>query len=78
MISRYPKDHNVGKAKLALALNYESQNKPEQALKIYTELTQGAPYSSSGSEAGMRLEELLQKHPDLAPTNAAAFRPTKR
>ena len=77
VISRYPKDHNVGKAKLALALNYENQNKPEQAFKIYTELTQGAPYSSSGAEAGMRLEELLHKHPNLAPTNAAGFKPIK-
>ncbi len=77
VISRYPKDHNVGRAKMGLALNYENQNKPEQAQKIYTELTQGASYNSSSTEAGRRLEELLLKHPNLAPTNTSAFQPTK-
>ncbi|MBI3853695.1 MAG: tetratricopeptide repeat protein [Verrucomicrobia bacterium] len=74
VISRFPRDHTVGQAKLALALIYENQNKPEQAQKLYAELTQGTAYSSSGAEAGMRLEELLLKHPGLAPTNAPPSR----
>ena len=77
VISRYPKDHNVGQAKLALALIYENQNKPEQAQKIYSELTQGTAFSSSGAEAGMRLEDLLLKHPNLAPTNSSTFKTIK-
>jgi TolA-binding protein len=72
VISRYSKDHNVSQAKLALAQIYENQHKPELAQKIYTELTQVTAYSSSSAEAGMRLEELLLKHPNLAPTNNSA------
>jgi TolA-binding protein len=74
VISRFPRDHNVIQAKLALALIYENQNKPELAQKIYEELTQFTAYSSSSAEAGMRLEELLLKHPDLAPTNSSGFK----
>jgi len=74
VVSRYSKDHNVSQAKLALALIYENQNKPELAQKIYAELTQVTAYSSASAEAGMRLEELLLKHPNLAPTtNSAAI-----
>ncbi len=69
VISRFPRDYSVGQAKLGLATNYENQNKPEMAQQIYAELTQGSAYSSASVEAGMRLEELLLKYPNLAPTN---------
>jgi len=77
VISRYPKDHAVDRAKLTLGLIYENQNKPDLAQKIYSELTRVTAYSSSSAEAGMRLQELLLKHPNLTPTNTSTFITTK-
>jgi Uncharacterized protein conserved in bacteria len=56
---------NVGpQAKFALARYYEAQGKPELARPLFEEVAR-EQYSSLGSEAGIRLEELLVKHPNL-------------
>lgn len=65
-------DHHAGEpvipqAKFALARLYEAQNKLELAHNYYEELNKAEPYSSIGSEAGMRAEELVAKNPSLAP-----------
>ncbi len=77
---RYSNSAIIDEAKLNLARLYENQNKPADAFKLYEELakiTQSNPYSGIGNEAGVHMEELLQKHPELAPpkTNAPAMIP---
>lgn len=66
LIDRHPADNAVPQARFALARLYEAQNKPEQARSLYEEVERGNPYSSVGSEAGMRLEELKLKFPQLS------------
>ena len=74
---RFPNDPILDQAKLALARLQESQN-PKEALALYDDLLKANQYGGIGSEAGMRREDLLQKHPDLAPkTNAPVFTPPK-
>lgn len=56
---------NVGpQAKFALARYYEVQGKPELARPLYEEVAR-EQYTSIGSEAGIRLEELFRAHPNL-------------
>jgi len=44
---------------------------------LFEDLARTDPYGSLGSEAGMRLEELRKKHPELVvvPTNAPTVTP---
>jgi TolA-binding protein len=72
LIDRLPADHVLPQARFALARLYEAQNKPELARNLFEQVEQGNPYSSLGSEAGMRLEELKTKFPQLAPPIAPA------
>ena len=68
---RYANSTVVDTAKLNTARLLE-QSKPAEALKLYEELmkiAQANPYSSLGNEAGLRMEELLKAHPELAKTN---------
>ena len=84
LIDRLPAAHVLPQARFALARLYEAQNKPEQARSLFEEVERNNPYSSLGSEAGMRLEELKAKYPNLAapsapmPTNALPLQPQKR
>lgn len=57
----------VSQAKFALARLYVAQSKPELALPLYEDIAKSEPYTSVGSEAGMRAEELKQKYPQLVP-----------
>src|SRR5882724_4650725 len=66
---RFPTDSVVDEAKLALARLYEKGNLGE-AYKLYTELASAGQQSGIGSEAGIRLADLMEKYPDLAKTNA--------
>jgi tetratricopeptide (TPR) repeat protein len=58
----------VPQAKFSLASLYEAQNKFDQARSLFEDVARNG-YSSVGSEAGMRLEELKASHPELF-TNA--------
>ena len=65
-------DHHLGEnvlpqARFALARLYEAQTDPEKARTLFEEVERDNPYGSLGSEAGMRLEELKLKYPNLAP-----------
>jgi TolA-binding protein len=65
-------DPSVPQAKFALARLYEGQGKPELARTLFEDVARSEPYSSLGSESGMRLEELKLKHPELfAPSPTA-------
>ena len=66
LIDRHSSENVVPQAKFALARLYEAQNKPEQAKALFEDVARGDAYSSIGSEAGMRLEELKIKYPQLA------------
>jgi len=58
-------DPAVPQAKFALARLYEAQGKPELARTYFEDVWRAEHDNSIGSEAGMRLEELKQKHPEL-------------
>jgi tetratricopeptide (TPR) repeat protein len=65
IVDRHGNENVAPQARFALARLYEAQNKPEQARALFEELARSDPYGSLGSEAGMRLEELRVKHPEL-------------
>ena len=65
-------DPSVPQAKFALGRIYEAQGKPEMARTYFEDVARAEPYGSIGSEAGMRLEELKQKHPELFAAPAPA------
>jgi tetratricopeptide (TPR) repeat protein len=65
LVDRRPNESVVPQAKFALARLYEAQGKVEQAKTYYEDLNRSDAYGSIGSEAGMRLEELLAKNPQL-------------
>lgn len=66
LIARRNAELEAPQAKFALARLYEAQNNWEAARTLFEEVAR-QPYSSLGSEAGMRLEELQMKHPSLPP-----------
>jgi len=68
LVDRHPSEIVVPQAKFALGRLYESQKQPELAKKCFEEVARGDSYGSIGSEAGMRLEELKLKYPNLTPT----------
>lgn len=84
LIDRHPTDAVLPQARFALARRYEAQNKPELARTLFEEVERNNPYGSLGSEAGMRLEELKVKYPNLAAssvpptTNTLPLQPQKR
>jgi TolA-binding protein len=80
LIDRRPTDYVLPQARFALARLYETQNRPELARSLFEEVARNNPYGSLGSEAGIRLEELKIKYPNLVapvtptPTNAMPFK----
>jgi TolA-binding protein len=73
LIARHPNDSAAPQAKFALGRIYESQGKAEQARDMFEAVEKEAPMTSLGNEAGMRVEELKTKYPNLFP---AAVAPT--
>jgi tetratricopeptide (TPR) repeat protein len=67
---RYAKSSVMDQTKLSLGRLYEEQNKPAQAIELYDELVKANQYGGIGSEAGLRMEDLLLQHPELRKTNA--------
>jgi|ERR1051326_849278 TolA-binding protein len=65
LTEHHSNDPAVPQAKFALARLYEAQGKPELARSLFEEVARGDSQGSIGSEAGMRLEELKMKHPEL-------------
>ncbi|HEY5909449.1 MAG TPA: tetratricopeptide repeat protein [Verrucomicrobiae bacterium] len=72
LISRHPADSVIPQAKFSLGGLYEVQKRPELARDMYEQVERESRMSILGSEAGMRLEELAEKNPNLA---AAALTP---
>jgi tetratricopeptide (TPR) repeat protein len=67
LIDHHPGEAILPQARFALARLYEAQNEPEKARTLFEEVERDNPYGSLGSEAGMRLEELRLKYPNLSP-----------
>ena len=65
-------DARHAQARSALARLYEAQNQPDKALQLYRELARSESYSSFGLEAGIRMQDLLAKHPELNKAPAVA------
>ena len=72
LVDHHPGESVIPQAKFALARLYEAQGKLEQARIYFEELNRTEPYGSLGSEAGMRLEELMSKNPGLVPKPVTA------
>ena len=70
VVSSYGTDPVAHQAKLAMAVVYQARKQPAQAVKIYEELSRAVPPTPLNSEARLLLDELIKKHPELAPTNA--------
>jgi hypothetical protein len=70
VVNRFTGSVVVAPARLVLARLYEARNDFASALRIYDELTRPNAQSGWSSEAAMRREQLLSKHPELVKTNA--------
>ena len=66
-IDHHPNEVGVPQAKFALARLYQAQNRPKEAHALYTDVEKTDPYGSLAPEAGMRIEEIQAKNPELAP-----------
>jgi len=75
LIDHHPGENIIPQARFALARLYEAQNKPELARPLFEDVARGDPYGSLGSEAGMRLEELKVKNPNLFAPPPSALMP---
>jgi TolA-binding protein len=71
IIEHHPSDNIVPLAKFSLAQLYEAQNKLEQARDIYLTLARPGPFNTIATESNLRLEDLIQAHPELAPPRPA-------
>jgi TolA-binding protein len=76
LVDRRPNDNVIPQAKFALARLYEAQGRFDQSRILFEEVARNNPMASIGSEAGIRLEELMARHPELAPKPAAPATPT--
>jgi predicted negative regulator of RcsB-dependent stress response len=75
LLVRYPGSSTANQAKLALAGLFEARQDFAQAVKLYNELSTPGQPSQWGLQAGVRRENLLRLHPELAPTNTPAPAP---
>ena len=72
LIKHHATDSTIPQAKSALARLYVGLNKPEQAMRLYEELAKGGNNDTWSAEAGIQLQELLAKHPELRKPIATA------
>ena len=57
----------AAQAKLALGVLQEQKGKPDAALRLYDEILRAKKQSVWRAEAEMRREQVVRKHPQLAP-----------
>jgi TolA-binding protein len=68
LVEHHPSEAVLPQARFALGRLYEAQNQLQVARGYFEQVVQTDPYGSIGSEAGIRLEELKIKNPQLPPT----------
>jgi tetratricopeptide (TPR) repeat protein len=74
VFARFPQSAEADLAKMAVARIYEAKNQPDQALRIYNELTltkPGAAGPMANPEILQKKEALLRKYPNLNTNNVA-------
>jgi TolA-binding protein len=79
VITRYPRAVEVEEARMSTARLYEAQNQPQQALRVYDELIRGQAQTAGtprATEVSVRRQQLLARHPELAPPAAAVSETT--
>lgn len=74
--NQYPDDPAAVRARLGMATLHEVKKQPEQALKIYEDLSKQPGAGTAVMEAMHQKERLLRQFPQLAPTNVPAASPT--
>jgi predicted negative regulator of RcsB-dependent stress response len=65
----------AAQAKLALGVLQEQKGKPDAALRLYDEILRAKKSSVWRAEAEMRREQVVRKHPQLAPGAVSAAAP---
>ena len=75
VVSRYPGEATYGQSKFALARLFERKEQFQRALEIYNGLSRPNVMSVWSADAAMAREQLLARHPELAPTNVASANP---
>jgi predicted negative regulator of RcsB-dependent stress response len=70
--NQYPAEPVAARARLNTAILHESRNQSEQALRLYQELSKPGAVGGVAMDAAGRRQRLLQRHPELTPTNAPA------
>jgi hypothetical protein len=75
VVADFPDTPASARAKFAIALLHEVRNQPEQALRIYDELTTARKFGRASMEASVKREALLRQHPELARTNPPVAMP---
>jgi len=78
LVERHPNDSVVPQAKFALGRLYEAQEKGDLAKSQYEDILRVDPYGSLANEAGIRIEELKWKYPNLATPPPAPTGPGPR
>jgi tetratricopeptide (TPR) repeat protein len=74
LVDHHPGDHVVPQARFALARLYEAQGKLELARDAYQQAASANFYGGIlADEAGMKYQELITRHPELAPKPAASL-----
>jgi predicted negative regulator of RcsB-dependent stress response len=68
VVADYPGTPSAGRAKLATATIHETRQQPQEALRLFDELSNARGFGSVSREAASRREALLKKHPELAKT----------
>ncbi|HZR19906.1 MAG TPA: tetratricopeptide repeat protein [Verrucomicrobiae bacterium] len=71
LVTHHSTESFIPQVKFSLARLYEAQHKPELARDYYQDVERASPFTALGNEAGVRLEELIQKNPKLAPAPPA-------
>lgn len=70
VVNQFPDEAVAPRARLAMAILHETKSQPDQAYRIYDELSKQVGVGAIAGEATSRREKLRRQFPQLAPTNA--------
>ncbi len=70
VVNQFPDDAVATRAQLAMGMLHEAKDQPDQAHRIYDQLSKRIGVGAMVREAEARLEKLENRYPQLRPTNA--------